>query len=131
MNASTSAVVTSLGSFATSEKNTFKSKACASSVFARALAATNSRYASTSGWPSWITPPSIVHVICGDQVTPPSLDRTDDPALNAPDRRDRARPQRNMAWPHDGPAHRVERLRAKRAAALHRAPDARVETNAG
>jgi di/tricarboxylate transporter len=43
MKASTSAVVTSAGSLATTPKNTFRSKAVASSVFGRARAATRSR----------------------------------------------------------------------------------------
>jgi hypothetical protein len=43
MKASTSAVVTSTGSLATTPKNTFKSQAAASSVFGLARAATSSR----------------------------------------------------------------------------------------
>jgi len=47
-----SATTTSVGSFSTPVKKIFKSNATARSVFGRALPATNSRYRSSSGWPS-------------------------------------------------------------------------------
>jgi hypothetical protein len=43
MNSSTSALVTSAGSFSITEKNTFRSNALASTVFGRARAATSAR----------------------------------------------------------------------------------------
>jgi hypothetical protein len=52
MNDITSALVTRVGALSTTEKKTFRSKATARIVFGRARARRNSRYSSTSGWPT-------------------------------------------------------------------------------
>src|SRR5487761_1567829 len=57
MKASTSAVLTSAGSFPANAKNTFKSNAAASTVFGLHRAATNRRYSSTSSFPSRTSTP--------------------------------------------------------------------------
>jgi hypothetical protein len=132
MNANTSMVVTLLGSFSTNEKNTLSNRrpgraACSASLWLQPTPG----YASTSGWPSRMRPSSIVPVICGDQVTPTSLERSDTPALTAPDRRDHARQQRNTALLCAAPAHRVARRRARYAAASRRVLDTRVGRSVG
>ncbi len=77
MNAITSADVTRTGVLSTVSKNTFRSKAWANTVFGRARDRANSRYSSTSGWPTR-TPHRSPHrsrdaITHGIQRTTPAL----------------------------------------------------------